>query len=184
MLVAAPSNNSSQQSRPPVISGVPAAISIRRLGMELIVTAGDYNQQNRSWTLSGRRAHFATISSPANNQAGSTVIYGHNNRHVFGPLKKLQPGDIAQLRTENGYIFEYAYRYSEKTIPSDTRIFNYAGPPVLTLLTCSGLWNEWRQLSHFDLRSVTPPSARSPEPGAWLTNQTAYRPPWEERAAP
>jgi LPXTG-site transpeptidase (sortase) family protein len=143
-------------SLPPLISGKPVKIIIPASSINLPVDEGRYNQVDNSWTLSLDRAHFAMMSSQANNQSGVTFIYGHNNNNVFGALRKVtpQPGAVAQIHTDNGHIFEYAFEAAANVTPNDTSALRYSGPPILTVLTCTGSVNEWRTLYKFNFLRV------------------------------
>lgn len=138
-----------EQSIPDAISGVPVRIVVPSLAIDLHVLPGEYDQANDSWTLTGYNAHFATITVPANNQQGNTFIYGHNNPRVFGPLKRIQPGAEVMLIADNGNQFIYSLESKRTVIPEDVTLFNYHGPPVLTIQTCTGAWHEKRELFQF-----------------------------------
>jgi len=138
----------------PEISGKPVHLTIQSIGYDGDVIDGNYNASNGSWTLSKDKAHFAIPSKPANNKEGNTFIYGHNNKYVFANMYKLKLGDRAQVITENGHIFTYEYYSLTVTNPEDTSLFNYAGPPILTIQTCSGSWYENRSLYAFKLVEV------------------------------
>jgi hypothetical protein len=139
---------------PAAISGRPVSLSVQSLGLRLNVETGEYNQASDSWTLSGLNAHFATVTSLANNSAGNTFIYGHNNNDVFGPLKRLQPNAEVEITTDNGSIFYYSLVNSKTVAPSDVSIFNYSGPPILTIQTCTGAFHEQRELYQFKFERV------------------------------
>lgn len=141
---------------PPLVSGKPIRIVIPASGIDLPVEEGHYSPVDNSWTLSGLKAHFAAMSSPANNRGGVTFIYGHNNNDVFGALRRVtpSPGAIAQVYTDNGRIFEYAFEMSASVTPTDTSALQYQGPPILTVLTCTGSLSEWRTLYKFNLVRV------------------------------
>lgn len=142
--------------QPPLISGKPIRIVIPASGVDLPVDEGHYSPVDDSWTLSGLRAQYAMISVPANNRNGATFIYGHNNNSVFGALRHVTPvpGALAQVYTENGHIFEYAFETSASVTPADTSALQYQGPPILTILTCTGAVNEWRTLYKFNFVRV------------------------------
>lgn len=133
------------------LSGRPIKLTIPSLNMMLPVEDGYYNEADATWTLSGNRAHFAMPTMLANNQEGNTLIYGHNNKYVFGPLKKLKPGTDVEIQTDNGNIFYYTYDSTKVVAPDDVSIFTYEGPPILTLQTCTGNWHELRTFSTFTL---------------------------------
>lgn len=132
------------------ISGKPVQITVSSVTIDLSVAEGVYNQITGEWTLSSDKAHFATISSLANNKTGNTFIYGHNSSKVFQRLADVKVGDTAQIFTDSGYVLTYKYRQSVDVSPQDTTIFSYQGPAILTLQTCSGLWDQMRQLLTFD----------------------------------
>lgn len=139
-----------------VISGKPVRIVIPDSGIDLPVDEGYYNSAERSWTLSGYHAHFAMVSSPANDAGGDTFIYGHNNNYVFGPLRHAapEPGATALLYTDNGHVFSYSFQSSVSLNPDDTLILDYKGPPILTIQTCTGSVDEWRTFFKFKFEKV------------------------------
>lgn len=138
-----------QQDLAEAITGTPSRIVVPSLAIDLNVLPGEYNSATDSWTLSGYNAHFATMTAPANNQQGNTFIYGHNNKHVFGPLKQLKPGAEVIVVASNGNQFTYRFESVRTVIPEDVTLFNYQGSPILTVQTCTGAWHEKRQLYQF-----------------------------------
>ena len=151
------SNTPSQPVVPeqaPIIVGRPVRIVFPRLAIDMQVTDGRFNPADKSWTLSDYGAHFAMPSMLANDYEGNTVIYGHNNNKVFGPLKALGEGDTAEVYTDNGHLFKYTYQFFDEISPEDVSAFHYQGLPVLTVQTCSGNWNEWRKMYRFGLTEV------------------------------
>lgn len=137
-----------------VIEGKPVKIYIPEIGVATNIIDGNYEETTNTWNVSNTDAQFATISRLPNNQDGNTLIYGHNSQNIFGPTKKLKTGYMAYVLTENGRLFEYKYVSSEEVSPDNTDIFNYTGSPRLTIATCTGLFNEKRNLMYFDLISV------------------------------
>lgn len=133
------------------ISGQPVHIQIPERNISIAVAEGTFSRWSQTWTLSNDKAHFATVTAPANNQAGLTFIYGHNTNAVFGRLNDIKPGETAIVTTDNGHVFTYKYRDSKEVAPTDVSLFNYKGAPILTLQTCSGTWSEKRHLLTFDL---------------------------------
>lgn len=146
--------------RPPkpeikVIAGKPNRILIPRLGTDLPVTDGNYDPQKKTWTLSDNHAHYAVPSMLPNDREGNTLIYGHKYDWVFGGLKNLQPGDTMQLFGDNGHVFTYVYQSTVALKPDDNTVFRYDGKPSVSVQTCSGRWNENRQMFNFTLKQVT-----------------------------
>lgn len=137
-----------------VTTGKPIRLIVSSLSIDLPVDAGSYNEADQTWTLSEKHAHFALPSMNANNIRGNTLIYGHYNVYVFYKLKQIQPGGMAEVYTDNGHIFSYAFKTVEQLKPDDVTIFDYQSYPMLTLQTCSGSFYEYRQMFHFSLVSV------------------------------
>lgn len=137
-----------------VLSGKPIKITISALAINKEVLPGVYDSTNNTWVVSDSGAHYAGPSVPPNDQSGSTLIYGHNNKFTFGPLQYLEPGDLVQVITDNNLQFTYVYVARNDFSPSDTSIFDYAGPPTLSLQTCTGWLNEIRSLYTFNLQKV------------------------------
>jgi LPXTG-site transpeptidase (sortase) family protein len=138
----------------PKIGGTPTRIVVATHAIDLPVIQGAFSATTGEWTLTNNKAQFATNSSVANNKAGNTFIYGHDIPQVFKRLASLQPGETAQVYTDTGYIFTYRFRSAIDVAPSDTSIFDYNGPSILTLQTCSGIWSETRHLMTFDFIEV------------------------------
>lgn len=144
-----------------VISGVPVRIVIPGsswLGqvVDLPVDKGYYDASTGEWTLSGYHAQFMTISSLANNVSGQTYIYGHNNDYVFGALRHVTPavGAQALLYTDTGHVFSYSFTSVTSVAPDSTAVLDYHGPPILTVQTCTGSFNEVRTLYTFTFDKV------------------------------
>jgi hypothetical protein len=144
-----------------VISGLPTRIVIPGSSwdgrvVDLPVDPGYYDSATDSWTLSGYRAQFAMVSSIANNFAGETYIYGHNNDYVFGALRHVTPsvGSTALLYTSNGHIFSYSFVSASNVAPDMTTVLDYKGPPIMTIQTCTGSFNEVRTLYEYNFDKV------------------------------
>jgi len=144
-----------------VVSGLPVRIvlpdsSWLGVTVDLPVDEGYYDSTSNSWTLSGYRAQFMMISSLANNYAGETYIYGHNNDYVFGALRHVtpSPGAPALVYTSNGHIFEYGFVSASNFAPTNTSVLDYNGPPILVIQTCTGSFNEVRTLYKYNFVKV------------------------------
>ena len=137
-----------------ILSGIPVHINIPELRINKPVLPGAYDSTTNSWVVSDSGVHFAEPSSPANDHAGNTLIYGHNNKWTFGPLMHLTPGDIVEVTTDNNLKFTYVYKNVINFEPTDTSIFDYKGLPKLSLQTCTGWLNQIRSLYQFDFVKV------------------------------
>lgn len=137
-----------------IISGKPVRITVPRLGIDLQVVDGVYNEADGSWSLSEGQAFYALLTPLLNDFQGNTLIYGHNNKLVFSKLSAVAPGDEVRVYTDNGHIFLYKFENSHDVQPDDVKVFEYRGKPKLTLQTCSGDWYQFRQLFEFSLVRV------------------------------
>lgn len=141
---------------PAVISGKPIRLVIPDAAIDLPIDEGYYDASSDSWTLSDSRLQYATMTMPANNHSGNTFIYGHGTDQVLAPLSRHTPaaGSPAQIYTDNGQIFTYIFQSAHDFTPDDTSIFNYDGPPILTVQTCTGAASEWRTMYTFTYEKV------------------------------
>lgn len=133
------------------LQGEPVQLRIPSLNMTLPIINGEYNSRTHQWTLSLDKVQYAVTTPQPNNNAGNTFLYGHNRPEVFAHLHDIQPKALAYVTTRDGHIFKYQLRSVKVTKPEDTSIFDYKGPPILTIQTCSGLFFQNRQLFTFKL---------------------------------
>ncbi len=139
-----------------IISGQPTRITIDRLGVDLVIKEGSYENSTKGWNLSDDAAYFATMTTPPNDSHGNTFIYGHNTSKIFAPLKDISVGDIVDVSTSNGHIFRYTYRADAVVTPDITNVL-YEDPtsPQLTIMTCEGIWSKVRRIMYFDFKEVS-----------------------------
>lgn len=143
-------------SHPEIKTGEPARLQIPSIGVDLVVTEGEFNQTTNTWNVSNDKAHYAVVSDAPNNRYGNTFIYGHNRANVFAGLVQLQTGAEAIIRTENNLQFVYQLSKVEETDPNNTSVLlPYSSKPTLSLQTCSGSWYQNRQIFRFDFIRVT-----------------------------
>jgi sortase (surface protein transpeptidase) len=73
---------------------------------------------------------------------------------VFEKTGQLHLGDVAYIKTTNGHIFKYLFSGNFSIAYNDTSIFDkLSGKPGLYLMTCDGVWNQFRRISTFTLES-------------------------------
>ena len=138
--------------KPPVVSGKPVQLLIPRLGINLPVQPGNYDPATGTWTLSNTAIFFTEITAPINDQAGHTLIYGHAYKNLLEPTKDLSIDDELIITTDTGYSFSYRYTGKEVVNPKDTAVLQKTSDkPLLTLLTCEGIFYENRRLMSFEL---------------------------------
>ena len=140
---------------PEALTGNPVRLEIPAVGIDLPVVDGEYDEATDAWTLSTTSVHIATMTSPINNLAGHTLIYGHNNRNLLAPTRDISIGDLLLIHTDNDLVFHYLYTGDELVDPSDTSLLELdPDAPQLTLLTCEGLFYEHRRLMNFEFVEV------------------------------
>jgi LPXTG-site transpeptidase (sortase) family protein len=142
------------KSRPhKTIQGLPTRILVPRLSIDLPVVTQTYSKVAKTWPVSINEANYADNTAVINNIKGETLIYGHDTRHVFGPLTGLEPDDLVYVYTNNGHVFKYSYVNSQDVTPTKLSIFNDMAnaPAGLKLITCSGDYFQYRHLMSLKL---------------------------------
>lgn len=92
------------------------------------------------WGLSPDKATYLLQSARPGN-GGNTVIYGHNYKGIFAGLEKVAIGNIVTVRLENGQERKYMVTSKEEVDTADTSYIQPTDYEVLTLYTCSGVFN-------------------------------------------
>ncbi len=137
------------------ISGLPVNLQIPSLHMNLQIIPGIYNAKTKTWNLTLDKVQYATVTPQPNNESGNTFMYGHYRPEVFAYLHIIKPDSQAVVTTANGHTFYYQLAGVQVVNPNDSAaVFDYSGPPILTLQTCTGLFFQNRQLFTFDLVKV------------------------------
>ena len=140
---------------PEAMTGNPVRLEIPAVGIDLPIVDGEYDEATDAWTLSTDSVHFATMTSPINNLAGHTLIYGHNNRNLLAPTRDISTGDLLLIYTDNDLVFTYVFDGDEIVDPTDTSILDIdPSSPKITLLTCEGIFYEHRRLMSFEFVEV------------------------------
>lgn len=132
----------------------PVKIIVPSLSLEVNIEDGNYDQINKSWNVSNNNAQFISISDTPNPNTGNTVIYAHNTKNLFGQTTKLDTGDKVYLLTEYSNLLEYEYVGFKLVNPSDVSVLENSSKPKLTLITCSGIFNEKRRIMEFDFTEL------------------------------
>ena len=104
--------------------------------------------------------------------AGNAVFAGHVDyihvgKAVFWNLKDLEPGDLVQVRLEDGTVYKYAVvskrQYDSGSAPVD-EIVGPTPKETVTLITCSGTFNSGTH--QYDKRLVVRAERIAETPGA------------------
>ncbi|OQX50809.1 hypothetical protein B5M47_03080 [candidate division CPR3 bacterium 4484_211] len=135
-----------------VVQGeMPQKIVIPALNLDLKVVS--VPMTNGTWEVNDHVANFAQGTSLPNGVGGNTGIYGHDRPQVFAPIKKLKTGDQIEILTQNSR-FIYHVENSYRVTPDRIDIFYSTPQPVLTLLTCDGLFSKQRYAVKANLMKI------------------------------
>jgi len=151
----------------------PARLSVPVLGVDADVEAVGVDGQGRMGTPS-RPEHVGWYrQGAAPGQPGNAVIDGHldwtSGPAVFWQLHRLRVGDEAFVTGSDGTRLRFVVD-SVSTIAYDANVdglFVTLGPPSLTLLTCTGVWDRQRAtyLQRLVVHLSLPPQAPTEKPG-------------------
>lgn len=93
--------------------------------------------QNNSWQISRFGiSHLAVSASPGEN--GPIILYGHNTKNTFGPIRWLNKGDEIILKTDDAALHAYRIVETVKTDPKELSVFFKREDEALYLFTCDG----------------------------------------------
>lgn len=122
-------------------NNLPQKISIPRLSLTLSVMEGSI--VNGTWNVADNAAtHLYQSATPE--EKGNIVIYGHNVGTIFGNLYTLDVNDHIVLTTRNGNKHEYQITKILTVLPSRIDLVNPTDYEVLTIYTCTGLFDSQR----------------------------------------
>lgn len=138
-----------KQARASIAEIVPTQISIPKLHLKSEIRLGMYDPVSKNWSISNDSAYWAQPTSVPNQIAGNTLIYAHNSAALFGKTQNLQKGDLVQVQNSDNQIYVYSYVSHRDVLPDNLEVFKQEPGNFLTLLTCSGTWNEQRRLMTF-----------------------------------
>lgn len=136
--------------------GIPVRIVVPSVTIDLPVRTGSYDAATQTWTLDKQSAFYASNTVPVNDNNGSTILYAHAQWGLFAKIPDISTGATAQVYTDSGKVFSYTFASTRQVKADDTSIFVSTGPPMLTLLTCSGPFDTYRTLVSFTLSGVAP----------------------------
>jgi LPXTG-site transpeptidase (sortase) family protein len=137
-----------KNQQPDQIQGEPSRILIPSLSIDLPVVPQSYSPALKSWPVAASTANYATETALINNTKGQSLIYGHDNRSVFGPLLTMQLGTLAYVYTANGHVFKYSFAGYKDVSPQQINVVAEMAkaPPGLNLITCTGAYFQYRHL--------------------------------------
>lgn len=143
------------------VTGRPVRLAVDKLGIDLVINPGAYDETSRTWTLNDSNVFIDAHTNIYSGKVGQLpesharpLLYGHNSHNVLGKADRLQPGDNIKVLTDNNHLITYEFTRSKKVSPDDTWILDYKGTEDLLIMTCSGTWNEKRLVSFFEIDSI------------------------------
>jgi sortase A len=120
---------------------LPKRILIPKVKIDLPVFPGKV--VNNNWEIAKEGVSYL-MGSGIPGRKGNTVIYGHNKRSQFGPIRWLEKG--SEIKVINGKGEEFIYLVQEiKTVsPQEVEVLSPTEDPTLTLYTCAGILDKIR----------------------------------------
>ncbi|OGM76420.1 hypothetical protein A2210_00225 [Candidatus Woesebacteria bacterium RIFOXYA1_FULL_40_18] len=119
----------------------PVSIKISSINLSLDVSEGAV--ADGVWQISKTGASHLNVSvNPG--EGGNTVIYGHNKNSLFGPIRWLEKGAEIEVSDENGNKYIYVVSETLEVTPDKIDYVLPKSEEVLTLYTCTGLFDSKR----------------------------------------
>lgn len=122
---------------------VPERIIIKSVDIDLPVVSVPLT--NGSWQVNAGVANFAEGTSLVNKKEGNVGVFAHDREDGFSKIKKvLTASDIIVLGKNTRAIYQV---HSASVIaPTAVNVFYPTKEPVLTLITCDGVFSEKRYM--------------------------------------
>jgi len=114
---------------------LPAKIFIPKIKRELSVSPTKVVDDQ--WIVSKTGVSYL-LGSGLPGRKGNVVIFGHNWRRLFGPLRWLKPGDEIRVTTRGGQEFFYQVAEIKTVSPEAVEVLAPTEDFTLTLYTCAG----------------------------------------------
>ena len=113
----------------------PVSIKISSLNIDLPVEESQII--NGVWQVSEKNASH--LNSSANPGEGSNVvIYGHNKRVIFGPIRQIKKDAEIVITTEDEILWKYKVVAFFEVTPAEVSPVLPKNEETLTLYTCTG----------------------------------------------
>lgn len=95
------------------------------------------------WQTSDTHAtHLETSMRPG--EGGNIVIYGHNKKDIFAPLKRVGRGQIINLENNKGSSYQYQVTDIQIVTPDQIEVVLPTDHEQLTVYTCTGWFDSLR----------------------------------------
>jgi len=122
-------------------SGEFSSLSINNVGINLSIETTKI--ENNKWQISNNGISYLS-GSALPGQIGNSIFYGHNWNSILGNLINTKPGDIVIVNYKDGSKKDFVVRYTYEVSPKDTSILSQSDERMLTIYTCSGLFDTKR----------------------------------------
>ncbi len=99
--------------------------------------------KNQKWAISKDKATYL-YQSARPGEPGNIIIYGHNLRNIFGPMRYVHLGDVVIVTTADGREHQYKIVLLKEVSPRDTTFLLPTRTETLTMYTCSGFLDSRR----------------------------------------
>jgi LPXTG-site transpeptidase (sortase) family protein len=109
--------------------------------------------ENGTWSVVDGVANFAEGTALPNGETGNTGIFGHDRPKAFNRIKSLKAGEQIIIETEN-YRYSYTVITGYQVEDDAVRVFYPTEKASVTLLTCNGLFSEFRYVINAELSTV------------------------------
>lgn len=119
----------------------PQQVIIDSVGINLPVYQAQVEADN--WPLFEDGASYL-VGSGQIGQAGNVVIYAHNKKHLFGPIKEIKVGELIKIEDENDQVWTYQVEKILVVSPQEIGVLSSKNYPALTLYTCTGFLDQKR----------------------------------------
>jgi len=99
--------------------------------------------QNQTWETTEEGVSYLTMS-PVPGEKGNSILYGHNWTDLLGPLTEVKPGQTIRIRYEDDSQKTFMVENTATVSPNDTSILMASAEPMMTIYTCTGLFDSKR----------------------------------------
>jgi sortase A len=124
----------------------PERIIIKKVNIDLPVVSVPL--KNGTWYVNPKVANFAEETSLVNPDKGNVGIFAHDRIDGFSKIKEVLTGSDAYdiILIGNNYRAIYKPQSASVIAPTAIDVFYPTEEPILTLITCDGLFSEKRYM--------------------------------------
>ena len=133
-------NDNPKNNMQVVNKNLPVAIRVKSVGIDLPVVESSI--VNGVWEIPpGGAGHLNTSSGIG---LGNMVIYAHNKRSLFGPIRWIKKDSPIEIIGKDGNIYRYQVTETKEVSSDKIEYVLPKNDEVLTLYTCTGLFDSKR----------------------------------------